>query len=85
MTALQKRKQGAGFMRTLLLQRICSSFASGRSTAGKLLHGDVPEEEEEGPVLAAIVADLTPIEIASLRTIIEELSRRKPGIRNSGQ
>ena len=73
--ALQKRKQGAGFMRTLLLQRICSSFASGRSTAEKLLHGDVPEEEEDARLLAETVADLTSVEITSLRTIIEELSR----------
>jgi superfamily II DNA or RNA helicase len=73
--ALQKRKQGVGFMRTLLLQRICSSFASGRSTADKLLHGDVPEEEEDARRLAEIVADLTSVEITSLRTIIEELLR----------
>lgn len=73
--ALQKRKQGAGFMRTLLLQRICSSFASGRSTAGKLLRGDVPEEEEDAGLFAETVADLTSVEIGSLRTIIEELSR----------
>jgi hypothetical protein len=73
--ALQKRKQGAGFMRTLLLQRICSSFASGRSTADKLLHGDVPEEEEDARLFAETVADLTVAEIASLRTIVEELSR----------
>ena len=70
--ALQKRKQGASFMRTLLLQRICSSFASGRSTAKKLLRGDVPEEEEDARLLAETVADLTSVEIASLRTIIEE-------------
>jgi superfamily II DNA/RNA helicase len=73
--ALQKRKQGAGFMRTLLLQRICSSFASGRSTAEKLLHGDVPEEEEDARLLAETVADLTSVEISRLRTILEELSR----------
>jgi superfamily II DNA or RNA helicase len=73
--ALQKRKHGAGFMRTLLLQRICSSFASGRFTAEKLLHGEIPEEEEDGGLFHAIVADLTSVEIASLRTIIEELSR----------
>jgi hypothetical protein len=66
--ALQKRKQGAGFMRTLLLQRICSSFASGRSTAEKLLRGDVPEEEEDARLLAETVADLTSGEIASLRS-----------------
>jgi superfamily II DNA or RNA helicase len=72
---LQQRKQGAGFMRTLLLQRICSSFASGRSTAKRLLDGDVPEEEEDAPQFADTVADLTSVEIASLRTIIDELSR----------
>lgn len=73
--ALQKRKRGAGFMRTLLLQRICSSFASGRSTAEKLLHGDAPEEEENAGLVAAMVSDLTPPEIGHLRTIISELSR----------
>jgi hypothetical protein len=73
--ALQKRKRSAGFMRTLLLQRICSSFASGRSTAEMLLHGDVPEEEEDAKLFSDTVADLTPVEITSLRIIIEELSR----------
>jgi hypothetical protein len=73
--ALQQRKLGAGFMRTLLLQRICSSFASGRSTAERLLLGDVPEEEEDARPFAEAVEDLTPAEMASLRTIIDELSR----------
>ena len=73
--ALQLRKQGSGFMRTMLLQRICSSFASGYSTAKKLLHGDVPEEEEDAKLFTDTVADLTSVEIASLRTIMEELSR----------
>lgn len=31
--ALQHRTRAAGFMKTLLLQRICSSFAAGQSTA----------------------------------------------------
>lgn len=34
---LGKRTKAAGFMKSLLLQRICSSFASGRSTAEKML------------------------------------------------
>src|ERR1017187_745126 len=34
--ALQKRKQGAGFMRTLLLQRICSSFARSEEHTSEL-------------------------------------------------
>ena len=33
--ALRTRSKAAGFMKTLLLQRICSSFASGRATAEK--------------------------------------------------
>jgi len=74
-SALQMRKQGSGFMRTMLLQRICSSFASGYSTAKKLLHGDVPEEEEDAKLFTDTVADLTSVEIASLRTIMGELSR----------
>ena len=45
--ALQKRTKAAGFMKTLLLQRICSSFASGRSTASKMLHREVFEDEEQ--------------------------------------
>jgi superfamily II DNA or RNA helicase len=73
--ALQSRKKAAGFMRTLLLQRICSSFASGRSTAEKLLHGEGFEEEEENRLLPETVSDLTPVEGTCLRTIIEELSR----------
>ena len=39
--ALQKRTKAAGFMKTMLLQRICSSFASGRSTAEKMLRRDI--------------------------------------------
>jgi hypothetical protein len=39
--ALQKRTKSAGFMKTLLLQRICSSFSSGRNTAQKMLEREV--------------------------------------------
>jgi superfamily II DNA/RNA helicase len=73
--ALQHRTRAAGFMKTLLLQRICSSFASGKSTAEKLLRGDVLEDEDEMPVLVEPLSVLTPTEAGHLRTIIEELSR----------
>ncbi len=36
-TAQRKRVKSAGFMGTMMLQRICSSFASGLATAKKLL------------------------------------------------
>jgi SNF2 family DNA or RNA helicase len=73
--ALQQRTRAAGFMKTLLLQRICSSFASGTSTAEKLLRGDVLEDEDEMPVLVEPLSALTPTEAGHLRTIVEELSR----------
>jgi ERCC4-related helicase len=74
-TALQHRTRAARFIKTLLLQRICSSFASGKSTAETLLRGDVLEDEDEMPLLVEPLSLLTPTEVSHLRTIIEELSR----------
>ena len=73
--ALQQRTKAAGFMKTLLLQRICSSFASGRATAEKMLRRDVIEDEDQSQQLAETLSMLEPEEAASLRTIVEELSR----------
>ena len=74
-TALQKRTKAAGFMKTLLLQRICSSFASGRMTAEKMLRRETLEDEEQGKLIDEALSALTPIEAGHLRTIVEELSR----------
>jgi len=76
--ALQQRTQAAGFMKSLLLQRICSSFASGRATAERMLRRECPGDEEEN--VKAIVAMLSTfgdrdLEASHLRTIIDELSR----------
>jgi SNF2 family DNA or RNA helicase len=73
--ALRKRTKAAGFMKTLLLQRICSSFASGRSTALKMLRREDLDEEDAEPELENILSDLTEEESGYLRTIVEELSR----------
>jgi superfamily II DNA/RNA helicase len=73
--ALQKRTRAAGFMKTLLLQRICSSFASGRATAERMLHRDVLEDEEQASVVQEALYALTSEEASHLRTIAEELSR----------
>jgi superfamily II DNA or RNA helicase len=73
--ALQKRSRAAGFMKTLLLQRICSSFASGRATAARLLRGEDIEDDDENPVIPEILASMTSPEVAHLRMIVEELSR----------
>lgn len=72
---LKKRTNAAGFMKSLLLQRICSSFASGRSTAEKLLRREVLEDEEQAELIDDALSGLTPIEARHLRTIVDELSR----------
>ena len=59
----------------MLLQRICSSFASGRSTAEKMLRREMLEDEEQAKLVAEALSALTPEEAAHLRTIVEELSR----------
>ncbi|MCK9293528.1 MAG: phospholipase D-like domain-containing protein [Desulfobulbaceae bacterium] len=73
--ALQKRTKAAGFMKTMLLQRICSSFASGRSTAEKMLHREILEEEEQARLMLEALGSLTREEAAYLQTIVRELSR----------
>jgi hypothetical protein len=73
--ALQKRTKAAGFMKTMLLQRICSSFASGRSTAEHMLRREILEEEDQPFVILEATDSLTLEEATHLRTIVEELSR----------
>lgn len=72
---LRKRSKSAGFMKTLLLQRICSSFASGRSTATKLLRNERLEDDDDSQLFVEPINALTPPEAIHLRTIVEELSR----------
>ncbi|MEI7988882.1 MAG: phospholipase D-like domain-containing anti-phage protein [Chloroflexota bacterium] len=74
-TALQQRTQAAGFMKTMLLQRICSSFASGRLTAERMLRHQILEEEDQSKLVEDTISDLTPEEAGYLRTIVKELSR----------
>ena len=73
--ALQQRTKAAGFMKSMLLQRICSSFASGRSTAEKMLRRELLEDEEQAALLLEPLSSLTPTEAGHLRAIVEELSR----------
>jgi hypothetical protein len=72
---LQKRTRAAGFMKTLLLQRICSSFASGRATAERMLRKEELEEEEDLALMAEALEAITPEEARHLQTIVAELSR----------
>lgn len=73
--ALKKRTKAAGFMKTLLLQRICSSFASGRSTAERMLRREVLDDEEQAKDIEEALSALTPDEAGYLRTIAAELAR----------
>ncbi|HBP88394.1 MAG TPA: phospholipase D-like domain-containing protein [Nitrospirales bacterium] len=73
--ALKKRTKAAGFMKTMLLQRICSSFASGRSTAEQMLRRAVLEDEEQAKLIEDALSALTPDEAGHLTTIVTELSR----------
>jgi SNF2 family DNA or RNA helicase len=72
---LKKRSKAAGFMKTLLLQRICSSFESGRATAQKLLHSETPEDEENIGAPPDFLRNLTTEEMLYLNVVIRELSR----------
>jgi len=62
-------------MKSMLLQRICSSFASGRSTAAKMLARELLEDDEDASLLLKPLSSMTPAEAGFLRVIVEELSR----------
>lgn len=73
---LQKRTKAGGFMKSLMLQRICSSFASGLSTARKMLqHSISNEDEDNADKVEHILSDMSPAESACLKEIETQLSR----------
>ena len=73
--ALHQRSTTAGFMKNLLLQRICSSFASGRATAERLRQREALDDEEASLQMGAILQQMTPEEASHLDTIVDELAR----------
>jgi superfamily II DNA/RNA helicase len=79
--AMMARNKGAGFMRSLLLQRICSSTTAGLATA-RALANPAPEakqalaealEEEDGLYLAPMDEPQSPTEAESLKRLTELL------------
>lgn len=72
---LGQRTKAAGFMKNLLLQRICSSFAAGRSTAQMMLDKRPIEDEEDIEGLENALDSLTDKEAECLRQIVAELGR----------
>jgi hypothetical protein len=84
--AIKIRQKGSGFLGNLMMQRICSSVASGLATAEKMLAGrkhDVQETAKEDPELAEAMeeigaeayASLMDDEAAILEQIIEHLRK----------
>jgi superfamily II DNA or RNA helicase len=74
-TLLGRRTKSAGFMKNLLLQRICSSFAAGRSTAQRMLDKRPIEDEEDIGDLENALDSLTDKEAECLHQIVSELGR----------
>lgn len=72
---LQKRTNAAGFMKTLLLQRLCSSFASGLATAKAMLQRTAFDDDENAELEEHILTDMTPAEKNCLEEVVRELSR----------
>ncbi len=73
---LKTRSPSSGFMKTLMLQRLCSSFESGRKTARKMLdHLFSQEEEDTFEEVEHLLSKMTPAEVACLREIEDQLSR----------
>ncbi|MDR6726140.1 SNF2 family DNA or RNA helicase [Paenibacillus amylolyticus] len=73
---LQSRTKAGGFMKSLMLQRICSSFASGLKTAQKMLkHSISTEEEDRTEEVEHILSGMTPEEVICLKEIETQLSR----------
>ena len=73
---LQSRTRAGGFMKSLMLQRICSSFASGLKTAQKMLNHSIPNEDEDRiEEVEHILSDMSPAEVTCLKEIETQLLR----------
>ncbi|MFC1851360.1 phospholipase D-like domain-containing anti-phage protein [candidate division CSSED10-310 bacterium] len=73
---LHSRTKAGGFMKSLMLQRLCSSFASGLKTARNMLKHSISNEDEDNvEKVEHILSEMTPAEVACLREIETQLSR----------
>jgi superfamily II DNA or RNA helicase len=73
--AFAKRQKAAGFLKGMLRQRICSSVASGLSTAKKLLEGRPIDDEEFQLDLGEDKLLIVDQERLHLQTIVDELEK----------
>lgn len=76
--ALRQRTRSAGFMKTMMRSRICSSVASGLSTAKKLLEkrSELSGEDEEASLFLEDVAEVIDQERYHLERIVHFLSQK---------
>lgn len=74
---LQARTRSGGFMKSLMLQRLCSSFASGLATAERMLKHVASNEDDEEILedVKHLLSNMSPAEENCLRIIKEQLSR----------
>ncbi len=73
---LNTRTKAGGFMKSLMLQRICSSFESGKKTAQRMLqHTVATEDEDDADEVETLLSNMTPEEVTCLREIETQLSR----------
>jgi len=75
-TLLKERTKSAGFLKSLLLQRICSSLAAGLSTAEHLLGGDDGIDDDDDDTADGGLRDLTDAEREALEEVVEALRER---------
>lgn len=74
--AMRRRTQAAGFMKDMMRQRICSSFASGLATAKKLLERRQFPEDEERTSLIENFETILDQESSHLQRLIDFLERK---------
>jgi len=73
---LGKRTRSAGFLKSLLLQRICSSLAAGLSSAKKLLARKPLDDNEDNLFPLQEIQTISPEEAVELKTVVEQLEAR---------
>jgi superfamily II DNA/RNA helicase len=73
---LSQRTRSAGFLRSLLLQRMCSSIASGQATATRLLEREMMDDDEDALFASETLSNVTPEERACLERMLRHLSTR---------
>lgn len=73
---LGTRTRSAGFLKSLLLQRICSSLAAGLLSAKRLLEREPLTDDEDSLLPDEQIKTITPAEAEQLGIVVEQLAAR---------